>query len=1177
MSDAAPQPKPKRPLWRRLLRLLFLSGLVLLLVVVLVLAGGVWYANKNRVRLVNRALENVGPYRGKLDAVELDRSGNFDVRGLELADKVSGKTVLRLPKITGKFEWGALRSNAIESLVLENPEIHLDEVSLRSLIPPEKVEGAGADVSTEGAKGFAGLRIDRLQLKDAKVSFTDKDGTRHDVDVNYLADKVSVDAQGLVNSGEQDLTVAHPDLDVKNAPYGIRLMTAKGRIKDSVVDLDEINIEGPVLHATPEVLMEFGVGSRHGAPAVPAPTSAETPPPAPRLALIRGIRVAKLAVKDLSVSAKGFSAGNSTGILLPDAGIVIPRYEADDLSWDPDRELMIGAQRLLFQDLSIASEVDDGVLNIRELSVALNPKEASQPWTVRYLRLNDPDIYWTAGLHKVLQEKMAAFGAENKDAPSSTSTSPPPSSAEPDPKNASANATSSTVRILKAGVTGATVSISDPTLMPFDLNAKAGLMLTEIEFGAEGWKSQSFQSLEVTGGRLSFPTPVGAPTYQPFFELPSGELVIKPDDWNANRKVAKLSLDKPVVRLREGNTPWIAHVSLVEGPPYPVPPKIVEKKDEPAASAPPPKEETPQVSAPPDAQPWWKRLHYGQLMVKDGFTDLVLQLPRPVDMQARVNINTERTTTGGSRHRVRIEDFTGKLPTLSSLPFPVLRAGVLEGAVLLPEMWSERRIEELKLSGANIEVGEALMKLFEPEKDPRKKSEAEPSPAPAPETVVGNDVPSQPWRVGHLSVTDSAVSLQNIVPGLDSVHFGVAFEVKDSPLLMEDILKDATPQQIVLENIRIPSVQDPLRSVAELDKIVISLSLQGLARKEIDHIEITSPTLNVGEDLFWYVDYYRKYMAGGTPSPTGPQMAANDDDFEFEVTSAVMEGEPPLSEAAWSIKRLQVHDGKLIIAPKGKPLFKTPFPFRVDTSVTRGTLQADLDIPPDTYPIPQIDLRLVGLSGKVQFNLPFKQKDNNLTEVFEVESIQYEDFKTGKAFLTVTYDKAGIYAKFGAEAYEGYLKGEVNVYLSDSYHWDGWVTGTNVETRHLAQILTPTYFFMEGKVETSLVAQGSMMELYQGDATFKNLSPGRLSIKALDDVIKDLPVEWDPLKKQITKIGLETMRDFDFDQAELKARFYGREGNGYLRFKGPQGSRNFDINVYDHRWSDDSTLKKTSP
>lgn len=1181
MTDPAQpqqQPRPKRPLWRRLLRWMIVGGSILVLIVLLILGGGVWYASHNRVRLANRALQDVGPFRGQLEAVELDRQGNFDVRGLEFADKATGKTVLRLPKITGKFEWGALRSNAVESLVFENPEIHLDEMALKAFTPSGSSPSA---TGAEGAKGFAGLRIDRLQLKDAKVSFTDKDGTRHEVDVNYLADKLAVDSQGLLNTGEQQLTISHENLDIERLPYGVRLLEAKGRIKDGVVDLDEVNVQQPVLHATPQVLGEFGVDIRGGtAPPQSLPTTG--PISQGKLGLIRGIRVGKLGVKDLSLSTRGFTPGNPTGIQLPDTGIVIPRYEADELSWRPGEPLHAGAQRLLFQDLKIVSETDEGVLNIRELSVALNPKEDARPWTVRYLRINDPNIHWTHGLHQALQEKVAAFGMGKPTSTPAEQTAPAPTPTPTPPVETAA--ASNMVRIIKAGITGATVKISDRDLMPFDLMAHAGLMLTEIEFGAQGWKSQSFQSLEVTEGKLQFPATQDAPSPAPFFELPAGELVVKPDEWNANRKVARLSLEKPVVRLRDGNTPWVPHGYVLEGPPYPVPvPAPSAANDHPAEQPqqqPPSPEvavDAPLVGPPaPVEQPWWKRLHYGQLTVKDGFTDLVLFLPRPVDMQAKVNITTERTTTGGSRHRVRIEDFAGKLPTLSKLPFPVLQAGVLEGSVLLPEMWSQRRIEELKLSGANVEVGEALMKLFEPEKKPKSTADTAASASTPSHSTTAE--PGEPWRVGLLQVADSSVSLQHIIPGLQSVHFGLAFEVHESPLLMEDILKDATPQRVELANIRIPSVQDPDRSVAELEKIAISLSLQGLARKEIDHIEIVSPTLYVGEDLFWYVDYYRKYMAGGArPSPEGPQIVSASDDFEFEVSNTVIESEPPLSEAAWSIKRLQVHDGKLIIAPKGKPLFKTPFPFRVDTEVTRGTLQADLDIPPDTYPIPQIDLKLVGMRGRVQFNLPFKQKDNNLTETFEVDSIQYDDFKTGKAFLTVTYDKAGIYAKFGAEAYEGYLNGEANVYLTDSYHWDGWITGKNVETRHLAQILTPTYFFMEGKVETSLVAQGSMDELYQGDASFKNLTPGKISIKALDDVIKDLPKEWDPLRQQITKIGLETMRDFAYERAEMKTRFYGREGNGYLRFIGPQGSRNFDINVYDHRWTDDNADKKPAP
>lgn len=234
-----------------------------------------------------------------------------------------------------------------------------------------------------------------------------------------------------------------------------------------------------------------------------------------------------------------------------------------------------------------------------------------------------------------------------------------------------------------------------------------------------------------------------------------------------------------------------------------------------------------------------------------------------------------------------------------------------------------------------------------------------------------------------------------------------------------------------------------------------------------------------------------------------------------------------------------------------------------------------MEIPHDTYPIPDLDIELVGMKGKVQFNLPLKDKNNNLVETFEIDSVRWRKLRTGKSFLTVTYDAAGIYAKFGAEAYEGYINGEFNVYLDDNLHWDGWLGGKNVQTHDLTQKLCPGYFFMDGRVEATLVAQGSKDELYQADGSFKNHTPGRFNIQALNQLIEDMPKEWSAIQQQLTEIGLETMRDFDYDQAEAKCRFYGREGNGTMRFTGPKGSRNFEINVYDHRWkTDEPSLSK---
>ena len=57
------------------------------------------------------------------------------------------------------------------------------------------------------------------------------------------------------------------------------------------------------------------------------------------------------------------------------------------------------------------------------------------------------------------------------------------------------------------------------------------------------------------------------------------------------------------------------------------------------------------------------------------------------------------------------------------------------------------------------------------------------------------------------------------------------------------------------------------------------------------------------------------------------------------------------------------------------------------------------------------------------------------------------------------------------------------------------------------------------------------------------------------------------------RIGQETLSDFAYDSVDGEGRFYGREGKGFLRFKGPSGTRNFDINVFDHRWKVDPKNK----
>jgi hypothetical protein len=276
------------------------------------------------------------------------------------------------------------------------------------------------------------------------------------------------------------------------------------------------------------------------------------------------------------------------------------------------------------------------------------------------------------------------------------------------------------------------------------------------------------------------------------------------------------------------------------------------------------------------------------------------------------------------------------------------------------------------------------------------------------------------------------------------------------------------------------------------------------------------------------------------------------------------------------VHTLQVHSGKLVIAPKGVPLkgFRTPFPFSFTSEVTRGTLEADFEIPADNYEMPDIKLAFEGLSGKVQFNLPLKDRDNNLTETFKVKRIRWKELHIEDAFLTVTYDAAGIYGKFGGSSYEGYVNGEFNIYLDDVYSWDGWISGKDVQTREITQKMFPEYFFMEGEIAANLIAVGDGKEVHQADGKFTNETPGKFSVEALNDLIKTLPESMSGVKQQLAQLTLETLRDFQYDRAEGKFRTYGREGRGSLKFTGPHGTRNFEINAFDHRWKIDAPQAK---
>jgi len=1079
---------------------------------VLALAAVAWWVWSNRVEHINRLLVSSGPVRGTVADLALTTDG-ISIRGFELRDGKTNALVARVPELSVKGGMRDFTGRQARLISLNDVEVMISKPFLDQLL-----EGEGGGGSSEGFRLPGGWRVARAELRNARLRYEERDGTTAEIVANYHADDISTTAAGALNVGEQELTITGGALTQGERPVTLAGLHARGHVHEGIIELDELLIEKPALAMTPEffaTLMPDAAKNPKKPGAAPSAATGRAMPP------IRGVRIGRIECNDALLSATGFKAGNAAGVELPDGRARVD-YETTGLEWLPGKTFSPGAQWVRLDDVEIKPPAGEGRIACREMNLVM-PAPENGRWSIGRLAVREPEIHWTPELRRLLlPERPNATAAGG---------------------GAAAGPEANWAALLQnVEIRDARITVADAGSLPFEVRTGATLNLRGLLIDANGVHSAEEQTLEVRGAVLGFRGRGPANAATPFLELPQGTLSLKPDAWNASKAVETLALTKPVLRLRDGNTPWFDA-------------GVAGSKTEVAAAG------------PADAGgPLWQRLRFTHLAIEDGSIDIAAALGgRALDAQGKLAVMTDDARPG--LHRVRFENFEARLPGLTLFPFPVARVSFVECAAPLPGVWNTHRIESLQVIGADIEAGSALMTFFEP------STAEEATDAGNLKSEIRNPKSGPDWIVGDFSIADSFVTLDHLVPGMDSVKFEVSLDAKDAPLSPEGLAADVAPQRVELANLQIPSPYGG-PPVARLDSVFVNFSPAGLTAKRIDKVEIVSPTLFIGEPLFWYVDYYRRYASQRAPGPE-TQVAALDKIFALQAAAAAIANEPPAAQSGWNVKTLQVHSGKLVIAPKGVPLagFRTPFPFSFTSEVDRGTLEADFEIPSDDYELPDLKLRFEGMRGSVQFNLPVKNRDNNVTEVFRVKRIRWKELHGEDAFLSVTYDLGGIYGKFGIAAYEGYVNGEFNIYNDTVYSWDGWVSGKNVQTRELARKLFPGYFFMEGKIGATLTTNGDGSEVYEADGKFENQTPGRISIEALNDLIRKLPESMSGVKEQLAQITLETLRDFEYDRATGKFRTYGREGAGTLRFTGPAGSRSFEINAYDHRWKTDPPQK----
>ena len=266
----------------------------------------------------------------------------------------------------------------------------------------------------------------------------------------------------------------------------------------------------------------------------------------------------------------------------------------------------------------------------------------------------------------------------------------------------------------------------------------------------------------------------------------------------------------------------------------------------------------------------------------------------------------------------------------------------------------------------------------------------------------------------------------------------------------------------------------------------------------------------------------------------------------------------------WIVRKLGADLGQIILANGGKS--SVALPMRFSWSATNLDfsnlddlqLKLKLDIPESDYIFPDYQLAMRKLFGKIEFGLPPEKHSDNLVHTLQAAEIRWRQFIGKRFFVSVTYDKAGIYGQVGGAAYGGYLNGGFSFFSQNDSPWTGWMSGTKVDLRGVTDVMAPKNIQMTGPADFKLEVNGLNHEIQRVLGSFTIPQAGKLKVTKLDEVMSQLPHGWTLLKSSLTRIGLETLRDFDYRDGSGSFWFTNDRGEMKLSLRGPGGSRNFN-------------------
>lgn len=469
---------------------------------------------------------------------------------------------------------------------------------------------------------------------------------------------------------------------------------------------------------------------------------------------------------------------------------------------------------------------------------------------------------------------------------------------------------------------------------------------------------------------------------------------------------------------------------------------------------------------------------------------------------------------------------------------PFLRVPAVRAKFRLPEIQRDRRVAWVQVEGFDFRFNKVFRELIE--------SGAKPA-LPGPGKAAATE-PARPFRIGELLVRDGLIHLDDLGLGIPSIDCRVNTSFRNLALAPDAGAGGQELQTIELSRIALTSPLDPFVPVLALDTVFIRFTLAGIWQREIEEVAIIGLRLDIGPDLFWYIDRVQKNESAPSPAAVAPIADTGPD---------------------WQVKKFAATSGQLFLALEGHSEVALPMPFESHAEnlnfrkLSDLRLKLNIDMPEQDYDYPGYELALRGVAGRVEFSLPPEKGANNVVNTLRLREVRWKQFQGRDCFLDVTYDERGIYGNLGGKGYGGVLSGQFNFLLGAGSPWNGWVSGTRIDLKPITDALAPEKFSLTGPADFRLMVSARAAEFDQVSGDFSATRAGRLRIGKIDDLIKELPGDWSGVKRGLSRISLEALRDFAYDTAHGDFKFHGRAGALHLDLRGPGGSRKVGVAFHD--------------